>query len=89
MPLLAQQRVGIMVLLLGLRSLEWYDRIARLGYRFFYYHPRQNTLHEVRAFDADSVLSHRPYPARHILVLSHEVAETMGARGVEIAESRS
>ncbi|MDB5586645.1 MAG: methyltransferase FkbM family [Devosia sp.] len=59
----------ILVLLLGLESLPWYEKIAGLGYRFFYYHPPRKTLHEVTAFDASSVLDHRPWPARHIIAV--------------------
>jgi FkbM family methyltransferase len=64
---LADGRVDILILLLGLESLPWYERIAALGYRFFYYHPGRRMLSEVVAFDADSVLNHRPWPARHII----------------------
>ncbi|MDB5527030.1 MAG: methyltransferase FkbM family [Devosia sp.] len=66
---LGEGRADILVLLLGLESLPWYEKIAGLGYRFFYYHPGQKTLHEVTAFDASSVLDHRPWPARHIIAL--------------------
>lgn len=74
-------RVDVMVLLLGLASLPHYAAIARLGYRFFYYHPGQHALFEVEQFDADAVLSHRPWPARHILVIrSAVVADLLGDR---------
>ena len=68
-PFLAEGGADVLVLLLGLESLPWYERIAGLGYRFFYYHPGHRTLHEVTAFDASSVLDHRPWPARHIIAL--------------------
>lgn len=69
MATLRAGRVDVMVLLLGLASLPHYAAIAELGYRFFYYHPRQRSLFEVTRFDEDGVLSHRPWPARHILAI--------------------
>lgn len=69
MPVLAAGRVDVLILLLGLSSLAWYARIATLGYRFFYYHPRRRSLHEVERFDEEAVLSHMPWPARHIIAV--------------------
>lgn len=68
-PVLAAGRADILILLLGLESLKWYARIASLGYRFFYYHPKMRTLHEVRSFTQSDVLDHRPWPARHIIAI--------------------
>lgn len=73
MATLRAGRVDVMVLLLGLASLPHYAAIAELGYRFFYYHPRQRSLFEVTRFDEDSVLAHRPWPARHILAVRSAV----------------
>ena len=73
MATLRAGRVDVMVLLLGLASLPRYAAIAKLGYRFFYYHPRQRCLFEVTRFDEDSVLEHRPWPARHVLVIRSAV----------------
>ena len=79
METLRAGRVDVMVLLLGLASLPHYAVIAELGYRFFYYHPRQRCLFEVTRFDEDSLLAHRPWPARHILVIrSAAVADLVG-----------
>jgi FkbM family methyltransferase len=64
---LAAGRADVLIALLGLQSLPWYAATAALGYRFFYYHPAERTLFEVTAFDAGSVLDHRPWPARHII----------------------
>lgn len=69
MPSLAAGKVDMMILLLGIPSLAHYAAMAGLGYRFFYYHPRQQTLFEVTRFDQDSVLAHRPWPARHIIAI--------------------
>lgn len=69
MPSLMAGKVDILILLLGMPSLVHYARLARLGYRFFYYHPEQQTLFEVTQFDADAVLYHRPWPARHIIAI--------------------
>jgi FkbM family methyltransferase len=68
---LAAGRAGILILLLGLASLSWYEKLASFGYRFFYYHPLEKALHEIRAFDQSSVLGHRPWPARHIIGIHH------------------
>jgi len=70
---LSEGRADILILLLGLPSLVWYERIADLGYRFFYYHPKENALYGVAAFDADSVLEHRPWPARHIIAIQKSI----------------
>lgn len=79
MATLRAGRVDVMVLLLGLASLPHYAAIAELDYRFFYYHPRLRSLFEVTRFDEDSVLAHRPWPARHILAIrSAAVAELVG-----------
>ena len=69
MGFLRRGGADVIVLLLGLQSLAWYRTLAELGYRFFYYHPVQRSLHEVTRFDASSVLDHRPWPARHIIAL--------------------
>jgi FkbM family methyltransferase len=53
--------------------LPWYARIASHGYRFFYFHPEEGALYQVTEFDADSVLEHRPWPARNIIAI-HESA---------------
>ncbi len=66
---LARGGADILILLLGLGSLPWYAKLATYGYRFFYYHPNENVLYEVTAFDADSVLEHRPWPARNIIAV--------------------
>ena len=90
-PFLTEGRADILVLLLGLESLPWYEKIAGLGYRFFYYHPRRKTLYEVTEFDASSVLEHRPWPARHIIAIrSGAIADGMVANlPIEPLQSRS
>lgn len=77
MPYLAFGKIDILILLLGLASLPWYERLAHHGYRFFYFHPLERTLYEVVAFDEASVLDHRPWPARHIIAI-HETAIANG-----------
>ncbi|MET3926566.1 FkbM family methyltransferase [Devosia sp. 2618] len=84
MQSLAAGRVDIMILLLGLPSLPHYAAIAALGYRFFYYHPRQRTLFEVTRFDADSVLSHRPWPARHIIAIRDAALGSLVAGVIDV-----
>ncbi|MBF9233906.1 FkbM family methyltransferase [Microvirga alba] len=85
---LAGGNADILILLLGLPSLPWYEKIASYGYRFFYYHPRERRLYEVSSFDERSVLSHRPWPARHIIAV-HQSAIAAGVIStVEIVRSR-
>jgi FkbM family methyltransferase len=81
---LARGGADVLVLLLGLASLPWYAKIATFGYRFFYYHPKENTLHEVTAFDADSVLEHRPWPARNILAIHQSAIDTTIGSGIAV-----
>ena len=76
--------ITMMVLLLGLPSLPHYAAIAALGYRFFYYHPPKRMLFEVTRFDPDSVLNHRPWPARHILAIRSETIDALLAGQVDI-----
>ncbi len=82
MPLLATGKVDIMILLLALRSLQWFATIAEHGYRFFYYHPGKRLLYEVKAFDESSVLDHRPWPARHIIAIHSSLAATTAVKSL-------
>lgn len=84
MPCLAAGKVDVMILLLGLPSLVHYAALAGLGYRFFYYHPERQTLFEVTRFDADSVLAHRPWPARHIIAIRGEALDALVAGRVAV-----
>jgi FkbM family methyltransferase len=72
---LARGGADIVIMLLGLSSLPWYAKLATFGYRFFYYHPHENTLYEVTAFDENSVLKHRPWPARNIIAIHRSAME--------------
>jgi FkbM family methyltransferase len=85
MAKLRAQEVDVMVLLLGLPSLPHYAAIAELGYRFFYYHPFKRTLHEVESFDADAVLNHRPWPARHIIAIRDAALKPLISGRVSVA----
>lgn len=84
MDYLAGGGADILILLLGLGSLDWYGKVAKLGYRFFYYHPKEIALYEVTAFDADSVLNHRPWPARNILALYPPAVDAAIAAGISL-----
>lgn len=84
MDYLADGKADILILLLGLASLAWYAKVAELGYRFFYYHPREIVLYEVTAFDADSVLNHRPWPARNIIAVHASAIDGLLARGISV-----
>jgi FkbM family methyltransferase len=85
---LAKGGADILILLLGLASLPWYAKIAGLGYRFFYFHPEENTLYEVTAFDASSVLDFRPWPARHILAIHHAALADLIGKEITIRKNR-
>ncbi|ODT82098.1 MAG: hypothetical protein ABS76_09765 [Pelagibacterium sp. SCN 64-44] len=84
LPCLAAGKVDMMILLLGVPSLVHYAALAGLGYRFFYYHPEQQTLFEVTRFDADSVLAHRPWPARHIIAIRDAALDALVAERVAV-----
>lgn len=84
MDYLGRGKADILILLLGLESLVWYERAAKLGYRFFYYHPKEATLYEVAAFDADSVLNHRPWPARSIIAIHTSAVAGVLVRGISV-----
>lgn len=68
LPLLADGRVDLLILLLGTSSYEWYPRIAALGYRFFFYHPKSSTLQEIATF-TEGTMGSQPWPARHIIAV--------------------
>lgn len=84
MDYLAQGRADILILLLGLESLPWYARVAKIGYRFFYYHPKEAVLYELTAFNADSVLNYRPWPARNIIAIHPSAIDDVLARGISL-----
>lgn len=84
MACLRAGQVDVMILLLGMKSLPYYAAIAALDYRFFYYHPEQRTLFEVTQFDADSVLAHRPWPARHIIAIRNGAMERLVAERLTV-----
>lgn len=71
--------VDIMIALVGAGSLPCYVRMAGLGYRFFFFHPREVTLYEMHRFD-DRFLAWRPSPARHVIAV-HSQAIADGVLG--------
>lgn len=78
--LLSRGGTDVLVLLLGLESLDHYARLAGHGYRFFFAHPRRHELHECRRFDA-SMLDVRPWPARHVIGIHRDALERGVASG--------
>lgn len=68
--LLREARVDVLVLLIGSPSYRNYAVMASWGYRFFFFHPKRNELHEVRRFDDDGLRLARPWPARHLIAIS-------------------
>lgn len=89
MATLKALQVDIIILLLGLASLPHYAAIAALGYRFFYYHPQEQTLYEVTQFDEDSVLRHRPWPARHIIAIRDGALDALSAGRLSIRPAQA
>ncbi len=89
LPSLAAGKIDILITLLGLASLPIYKDIADRGYRFFYYHPRRRQLYEVTRFDQDSVLGHRPWPARHIIGIRAGALDALIRNKVRISTSNS
>lgn len=81
---LARGGADVLIMLLGLGSLQWYAKLATYGYRFFYYHPHQAALYEVTAFDANSVLGHRPWPARNIIAIHQSAMDAYCATRLSI-----
>jgi FkbM family methyltransferase len=70
--LLRGLRADVLVLLVGLRSIPYYERLASYGYRFFFYHPARRTLHEVTTFD-EPTFQTPPWPARHLIGLTPDM----------------
>ncbi|MGE3796047.1 MAG: FkbM family methyltransferase [Dehalococcoidia bacterium] len=66
--LFAAGAVDIVIALIGGPSLDCYRRMAGFGYRFFFFDPRQDLLHEVVRID-DRLLEWRPSPARHVIAI--------------------
>lgn len=89
MPLLADGKIEILILLLGLPSLKWYAEIAGHGYRFFYYHPVERLLYEVTSFDASSVLDYRPWPARNIIGIHFSMVENNNISSMVVRKPRA
>jgi FkbM family methyltransferase len=69
MPILAQERVDVLVLLIGRPSYRHYRELSGLGYRFFFFHPRLQRLHEIASLDDEGLIANRPWPARHVLAI--------------------
>jgi len=69
MPILAQERVDVLILLIGRQSYKAYREIAGLGYRLFFFHPRSQRLHEISSIDDEGLIVNRPWPARHVLAI--------------------
>ena len=69
MPMLAQERVDILILLIGRPSYKAYRELSRVGYRFFFFHPPSLQLHEISSIDDDGLITNRPWPARHVLAI--------------------
>lgn len=67
LPVLAQGFSDVLILLIGRNSYGAYRDLAGLGYRFFFFHPRERRLHEVSRLDDEGLIRSRPWPARHVI----------------------
>ena len=74
---LAGQGADVLVILISESSVPWYVKIADLGYRFFFFHPRELRLYEINDLANTEDLD-RPWPARHVIAVS----ETGISRGL-------
>ena len=78
-PFLAGGGADVLVLLIGPQSYDAYRELEEMGYRFFFYHPRQHQVHEVASLDDDGLIRNRPWPARHVLgIWSPAIGEVLG-----------
>ena len=84
MPILAQGRVDVLVLLIGRPSYGAYRELFGLGYRFFFFHPRSLRLHEISSIDDEGLIVNRPWPARHVLAIRANAIATILDRHVAI-----
>lgn len=67
LPVLARGFADVLILLIGRKSYDAYRDLAGLGYRFFFFHPRERRLHEVSRLDDEGLIRSRPWPARHVI----------------------
>ncbi|WP_134742393.1 FkbM family methyltransferase [Nocardioides sp. 503] len=83
--LLARGAASILVLLIGERSIPWYERCGEWGYRFFFYSPDQRVLHELEDL-ALSTLERPPWPARHVIGIHVDALATLdlAAAGISL-----
>lgn len=85
---LARGFADILVLLIGLRSFDAYRDLAALGYRFFFFHPRERRLHEVPSLDEEGLVRNRPWPARHVLAIWSNSVESILGDSIRIHPAR-
>ena len=71
---LAARRVGILILLIGVDSMEWYRRLADGGYILGFYHPLDDVFHRLDVID-ERLLVERPWPARHLLAINGDAVD--------------
>jgi FkbM family methyltransferase len=77
-PLLARGDVDVLIVLIGERSLRWFERCAEWGYRFYFYEPASRSLHELTDLSL-STLESPPSPARHVIAIHRTVLDRPGA----------
>lgn len=83
-PLLQSGAVSILVLLIGERSVEWYERCSEWGYRFFFYEPDARVLQEVADLRL-ATLQHPPWPARHVIAVHESTLASADLAAVRVA----
>ena len=84
-PFLVSGGADVLVLLIGPQSFDAYRELEAMGYRFFFYHPRQNQVHEVSSLDSDGLIRRQPWPARHLIGLWSPAVERVLGDAVTIA----
>lgn len=68
MPVLERGGVDLLIVLIGSEVVPVLQRIAGLGYRFFFFDPYSVALHELDRVDMDT-LNRPPTPARHVIAI--------------------
>ena len=86
-PLLARGAIAVMIMLIGERSIAWYERCAGWGYRFFFYEPAARTLVELADLTLSS-LERPPSPARHVIAIHADALGVLAGTGVTVSRGR-
>ncbi len=86
-PLVARGAIAVMIMLIGERSIPWYERCAGWGYRFFFYVPATGTLCELPELTLEALES-PPSPARHVIAIHDGAFGVLAGTGVTVSHGR-